>query len=1136
MNFKTKTILGIAAIETVLLVLLIMSSLNILRQSNVDEFNRRADTTAHLFASITKDAILSTDLAALDSAVQDILTNPGIIYARVYDAERLLAQGGDPSVLAKPFVADQDVTLVTDGIMDIRTGVGGQDHIFGFIELGLAADQINLVMQEARNKTIIIAIVEIFLVALFSFLLGNYLTKQLQKLSKAAQRISAGEFDVSVESGANDELGQTVNAFNMMTTKLETTYNSLNKSLLRSQQIGKQLSAIMDSVLEGIITIDEEGNILSCNDSIGKLFGYKSEILVGQPVSKLVPLNIVDNHQSWIRKYDPNTESSIVGKVRRLIARHKNGTEFPIELSVTMVSLENVRMFVGVVRDISERDKTERRIRQSETMKTAMLESSLDAIITIDQFGNIVEFSPSAEEIFGYSRKELIGQSMAERIIPGELRGAHEQGMTHYLKTGEANVFGQRLELKALRKNGEEFPCEVAITPLEVNNKIYFTAFLRDITSRKEFEQALYVAKEQAEQANEAKSYFLATMSHEIRTPMNGIMGTLSLLHDTTLNNEQQKYVRTANDAGNALLTIIDDVLDFSKIEAGKLELDLIPFDLRKLIENITELFSAKAYDKSIEIACNLPADLPQEFIGDKGRIRQAILNLVSNAVKFTDKGYVAIVVNINSIKNSIADITIKVIDTGIGIAKDHQENLFEQFVQADGSYSRKFGGTGLGLAISKRLINLMNGDIELDSDTNKGSTFRVSLKIEVNNSKPLIYDAILQKTATADIGLFVSDSIYESTFEYLGKSLSINFKKLTDSEKTLSYVEKYNLKAIIWDECIYTAYIDKLLATMGNKKPQVIVVSKLASSRYFYQKKHISVDAVLTKPIRLKSFIKIISQADNSFHYDETSLFDEFDGGQSLIEDIKDLDILLVEDSEANIIVAQAMLEKQGHKVTVARNGKIAIETVLNQTFDLVFMDVMMPEMDGLEATQIIRKKIGNSLPIVAMTANAMQGDKERCLSVGMNDYIAKPIDKQALLNMVQKWGQSMQEDSGSNSMLEDAQDNLVDATALQQLSEDTSPDLVPGMVNIFIEELLKREGLIKEGLEEKNIEKIAQQVHALKSSASTFGAIAIKNLAISIDKDYKQNNYQAALEQACEITKYVEPTITILKERYAS
>ena len=653
--------------------------------------------------------------------------------------------------------------------------------------------------------------------------------------------------------------------------------------------------------------------------------------------------------------------------------------------------------YIGSCFDITERKQLIDQLRMSESMKKAVLESSLDAIITIDQLGNICRFNPAASTMFGYQLSEVMGQPLAEILMPERYRKSHQQGFQDFLKTGENYMLGCRIELIGQHRVLGEFPIEMAVAAIHTDEQIYFTATLRDITEAKRAETTLREGRELAEQANQVKSMFLAMMSHEIRTPLNALLGTQELLADTPLDATQKNYLQIAKDAGTNLLMLVNDILDLTKVEAGKLELENTVFDVEQVINEVVAIVTEGTKTKNIALSLELASDLSHWISGDPWRFRQVLLNLLSNAIKFTSNGSVTVKLSPRSAEACDGALLIEVIDTGIGIADDVQPKLFNLFIQADSSDTRKYGGSGLGLAISKRLVELWGGHLGLESQLGVGSRF--------------------------------------------------------------------------WFSCGETAV------------PQTLLTSANA----------------------------IINTPDLSFVAAR---------------------LLLVEDSLANQAVLGALLSNGGYQVDFADCGAAGIKAARTNEYDLIFMDVSMPDMTGMEATRSIRLLGGaaGTVPIIAMTAHAFKGYEEQCMAVGMNGFATKPINKTDLLNLVQKWCCASGNTAPPIKPL--ASVRLLDEKILQQFADDFGVDKVLPLLGIFMDELVKRQKAIKLGIEQRGVSVLGFEAHSIKSGAATFGATVLSVLATEMEACSYQNDLPMLLRLAQELLSCIEATLAALQQ----
>ncbi|MDS4022818.1 MAG: response regulator [Candidatus Competibacter sp.] len=558
-----------------------------------------------------------------------------------------------------------------------------------------------------------------------------------------------------------------------------------------------------------------------------------------------------------------------------------------------------------------------------------------------------------------------------------------------------------------------------AIPQREPDGGVLWHGFITDLTEQKQIEAALNQAKEEAEAANRAKSEFLANMSHEIRTPMNGVIGMTDLLLDSSLNSEQRQHAQIVRSSAEALLAIINEILDFSKIEAGKLELETLDFDPRLTVEDTAEMLAVKAQEKGLELTCMIDPEVPALLRGDPGRLRQILVNLVGNAIKFTHQGEVAIRVNLAAADDSRATLAFRVTDTGVGIPRNRLSALFASFVQVDGSTTRKYGGTGLGLAIAKRLAELMGGQIGVESVEGRGSTFWFTV---VFDKSPGPHPALLEKKIDlTGIKVLVVDDHPTSRLLVTTwlKTWQCRYEEASHADQAL---------AKLWDavranDAFQVVLLDMQMpevdgAELGRRikaspaigRSQLIMMTSMGQHGDAAMLEQIGFSAYLTKPLRQSQLreclVLVMGYAARTDEPSSRRIVTRHVIAESAEQRVR---ILLAEDNPVNQRVALALLKKLGYQVDAVANGLEAIAALRNIAYDLVLMDCQMPEMDGYEATRRIRDPesgaIWPTIPIVAMTANAMKGDREKCLEAGMNDYIAKPVQKGELADTLRHW-----------------------------------------------------------------------------------------------------------------------------------
>jgi PAS domain S-box-containing protein len=654
----------------------------------------------------------------------------------------------------------------------------------------------------------------------------------------------------------------------------------------------------------------------------------------------------------------------------------------------------------------------------------AIMDNVMEGIITVDENGTIKTFNMAAERAFGIKAEEAVGMDVGLLIS----ETSHEQCndyIKYYMETRGSGAVCLGWEIKGLHKDGSEFPVNLSVSEIKIGEKPLFIGLVRDITQQKEKEADLLIAKERAESANQAKSDFLANMSHEIRTPMNGVLGMLNLALETDLAVQQREWITIAYQSAESLLDIINDILDISKIEAGHLVLESVSFDLHGLIKRITELLYPRVKKKGIELLAQFAPDLPKQVKGDPVRLRQIVLNMIGNALKFTEHGH--IIVRVTSSNNSPLYLCVEVEDTGIGIPENKLDYIFNKFSQAEESTTRKFGGTGLGLAVSKQLAALMGGKIGVRSSLGKGSVFWFTAQLELDQ-KPCVPPAV----EFHDAKVLVVEN-YSASREILAdyfNSWSVLCECAVDYEDAAKKIAA-SIDGRIPHQFIFIdadvqvsscwAFVDFIVAATAQHKPMIIlcVSPDVGLDAACLQSKHIT--AVIKKPIYPSQLFDMLAfmwhnRSDLASYgvITEGTLMQntvaEAASGACVLSTMRfpGTRILLVEDNPVNQLLMQTNLSKAGCQVDMAGNGIEAVRKVKANAYDLIFMDCHMPQMDGFDATHEIRvyeEETKHHIPIVALTANAMQGDREKCLNAGMDDYLNKPVRAEKIYEMISKY-----------------------------------------------------------------------------------------------------------------------------------
>jgi PAS domain S-box-containing protein len=743
----------------------------------------------------------------------------------------------------------------------------------------------------------------------------------------------------------------------------------------------------------------------------------------------------------------------------------------------------------GTIEISLHRHKMDRKLKESEEFSSSLMRASPNPIVVINPDTSVQYVNPALEELTGFSSSELVGTKAPYLWWTEETRERAKKDLKEAMVRD-----AQKLEELFQKKNGELFWVEITSASIRINGESrYYLATWVDITQHKQAEEVLRKAKQEAELANEAKSEFLANMSHEIRTPMNAVIGFTNLLCDTNLDEKQTDYANTIKKSGESLLSLISDILDFSKIEAGQLDFDEIDFDPELLAYDVCEIIRPKIESKPIEILCHIGDTIPSRVRGDPARFRQILTNLMGNASKFTESGEIDLSLDIEEETDGRIKLHATVRDTGIGIPNDRLSDMFEPFRQVDGSSTRKYGGTGLGLSICKRITKLMGGDVWAESpasgnlklETGNLEQTTQPINNSTNNHAPgsiFHFTAWLGKTEEKETTRFIPASLSgkkalvvddnRGNLEILTHVLEcvgMRVVALRSGEKAIPTLQKALEIDTPFDICIadirmpgvsgyevakqirdFESTIHNPNSTMRNLP--LIALSSLME-RDARKCEEAGFDGFLSKPIRREKLYQMMERLlgeGGDRHDKDERVTQQIMTQYSVREDMKSsARILLAEDNPVNQRLAKILLTKAGYRVEVANNGKEAVEKYMAspKDFDLIFVDVQMPEMDGLEATQTIRKfETGNSpalplagkkleagdmqqqssivpdksgftmysnnqqssihrVPIVAMTANAMKGDREKCFEAGMDDYIAKPIKREVVYEMINKW-----------------------------------------------------------------------------------------------------------------------------------
>ncbi len=811
--------------------------------------------------------------------------------------------------------------------------------------------------------------------------------------------------------------------------QVQTTRSMLADKEKQLQKSAETVRSIIDTVVDGIITINAQGIIQTVNPTAERLFGYTASEIIGQNVKLLMPEPYQSAHDGFLRNYLSTGVKKIIGIGREVAGRRKDGSTFPMELGVGEMVVDGQHMFTGIVRDI-----TERKLSEIDSARfAAIVSSSEDAIISKTLEGIITSWNAAAQRLFGYTEKEMIGSPMT-RIIPPE-RLDEEPRILARIRSGERI---EHFETVRIKKNGDCVPVLVTISPVKdtAGRIIGASKIVHDISDLKRAEAQLIKAKEAAEAATIAKSDFLANMSHEIRTPMNAILGMLYLAMRTELSPTQHNYLSKAQNAANSLLGIINDILDFSKIEAGKLEIELIEFSLDTVLEQLSDAISFQAESKGLEFLIRRDVNIPQRLIGDPLRLGQVLLNLCSNAIKFTEAGEVELSFSSLSADSNGITLEICVRDTGIGMTREIQNSLFHKFTQADQTTTRRFGGTGLGLAISKMLVELMGGRIWIaSSHPDVGTIICCTVSFRTVRQSRDRQHELLEQAGPQLKGiraLVVDDN--EAARDILGemlRSFQLDVSVAADGRSAIELLRAsannpFDVVMMDWsmpgmngDEATRLIHADSAIP----RQPKIVIVTAYGREEVMKLSEQSGADGFLLKPVAPSTLLDtILSILGRSQFFEADNQKHRLDAATIKTHNFTGRHLLLVEDNEINREFAVELLRSLDITLDEAVNGEEAVAMVQRHHYDGVLMDIQMPVMDGLEAARRIRalaRQTGDerfaSLPIIAMTAMAMAEDAEKCLQAGMNDFVTKPIAPARFVATLANWLQVNRIDSGT-------------------------------------------------------------------------------------------------------------------------
>ena len=1051
-----------------------------------------------------------------------------------------------------------------------RLYLGGNSSPYLHMRVGIPEDKALVLARKTLLVNIVMLCSAFFVALLSAWFIGNIaVTRKLKRLVDISRRLGQGDLTARVGfKHDNSELGKLETAFDEMAEQLVE-----RESALKEYQ--QRLMSIIDFLPDATFVIDNEKKVIAWNKAMEEMTGIRKEDIIGLgDYAYTIPfygerrpqlLDLVDTSDEELQaRYH-----SVARKGRTLFAEIFAPALFEgkgAHLWATGAPLFDARGNraggIESIRDVTEYKRAGVELRENEMRLRAITESAQDAIIMMDARGIITYWNKAAENIFGYAFEESVGRNLHSLLAPEPYCEPAFKGLYHFQESGQGNAIGKTLQLSALRKDGTEFPIELSLSAVNIRNRWIAIGIVRDVTERKQTEETLrkmnaaldeerLFATEmaaRAQRASAAKSEFLANMSHEIRTPMNGVIGMTGLLLDTELTGEQRRYAETVRGSAESLLGIINDILDFSKIEAGRLDLEVFEFDLRNLIEESAAAVAVQAHDKDIELLCDIDPGIPTLFLGDPGRLRQIVNNLAGNAIKFTHRGEVTIRVTIQSEINDEVLLRFSVSDTGIGVPADKIGTLFDKFTQADASTTRKYGGTGLGLAICRQLAALMGGEVGVQSKEGQGSEFWFTARLRKQPEGPVsgtpapgltgVKVLIVDNNATSREILtrqLASWGMRSAEVPDGPSAIKALHASLYENDPFMIAIIDMQMPGMDGASLALAIRADSRLAATG-----LVMLASLGNRYDGRRSREIGLESCLTKPVRYGELKNALSRAMVDRSIDPSgppTPHGRIDGLRSPFQ-VSKARILVVEDNITNQQVALGILRKLGLRADAAANGMEALEALETLPYDLVLMDVQMPVMDGLEATRLIRGRnsavLDHSVPIIAMTAHAMQEDRERCLQAGMDDHISKPVTRQRLGEALEKWllkgsGGHLKEENAQKREgegLPEIRDPVWDKAGMRErLMGDE--DLVRTIMNAFLEDMPRQIKILKDLVRDGNGPHVERQAHTIKGASANVGGELLRAVAFGMEKAAREGDlataagHMAALEAQFEFLR---------------
>jgi two-component system sensor histidine kinase/response regulator len=800
-------------------------------------------------------------------------------------------------------------------------------------------------------------------------------------------------------------------------------------------------------------------------------------------------------------------------------------------------------VFTGIWQDITQLKEVGSRLREvTENIPVAVYQARLAP----NGRRSIPFCSPAIHRICGVDHEDVMtdARTIMRQVHPTDA-AALEASFGRSAMDGQPCILDFRLLHKVtgdtIWVHGEAQP------KCDADGSILWNGYLADISEAKRVSEELRASKVSADLANRAKSDFLANMSHEIRTPMNGVIGMTELALDTDLNEEQREYLNIVKSSSESLLKVINDILDFSKIEAGKLLIEKIPFNLGRTVSDTLKTLAVRAHAKGIELVCDIGPEVSMSVLGDPGRLRQILMNVIGNAIKFTERGEVVLRVQLTPGATQEHSVQFIVSDTGIGIPAAKLSAIFDAFSQEDSSITRRFGGTGLGLSISSRLVEALGGKITVESEEGQGSRFIFSIPLDIDYKVPA---TPLDVTQLADIEVLVVDDngVNRQVLAGILRHLGAHVVEVDSGAAALLVIQQGTAQGALFDLVLLDAHMpgldgfttaQRILALPHCAEIPLVMLSSAGLKGDAQRSREVGFSAYLSKPFTPDELVRVIRRVAGS----APSRLADLVTRHALKDEQVCLDVLLVEDNVINQKLATALLTRWGHKVTLAVDGQVALEALAMKSFDLVLMDMMMPVMDGLEATRRFRQiELGRRTPIVAMTANAMQGDRESCIEAGMDDYISKPIETAELQRLLQRYVQQVafaDVSQGEKKMAEeddeDGDNPMSSGFDYARALAESDQEMVDIIAEAFIEQWPIDALKMKISMAGEDLTTLLHVAHSLKGTLAMFGAEPATELAHAVEQMAARKNREGLDGMVKQLIAEVRELITALQRSRA-